>query len=104
MSRYAHRYVNLRVEQKEDQVLVIFENDTHKLSEEDIPDLFRQFYRKEFSRRQGGSGLGLTITKSLAEEMGGSLEARVEKMRKRLYRWLYHGLFYSVSAFVEAPA
>lgn len=78
IGRYAKSCVKLGIEQKEDQVLVIFENDTDKLCEEDVPDLFRRFYRKEPSRSQGGSGLGLTIAKELAEKMGGSLDARVK--------------------------
>lgn len=78
ISRYAKSYVKLGMKQKGDQVLVVFENDTDKLSEADIPDLFRRFYRKETSRSQGGSGLGLTIAKGLAEKMGGSLKASVK--------------------------
>jgi len=73
--RYARRHVKLGIEEKGDQVLVLFENDTDKLSEQDIPNLFERFYRKDLSRNQGGSGLGLTIAKELAEEMMGSLEA-----------------------------
>lgn len=75
ISRYAHSYVKLEIEEKENQALITFENDTDKLCEQDIPNLFERFYMKDSSRSQGGSGLGLTIAKSLAAEMGGCLEA-----------------------------
>ena len=44
---------------------------------EDIKHIFDRFYRvdKARSREQGGSGLGLSIVKSSAEEFGGSVRA-----------------------------
>lgn len=78
--RYAYSYVKLEMEREENQVRVVFENDTVKLGRQDIPYLFQRFYRKDISRNQVGSGLGLTIAKSLAEEMGGRLEAFVKDM------------------------
>lgn len=77
--RYAYRYVKLEMEEEENQVRVVFENDTVKLGRQDIPNLFERFYRKDSSRSQEGSGLGLTIAKKLAEEMGGRLEAGVKE-------------------------
>lgn len=54
--------------------MVSFINDTKKLSREDLPCLFDRFYVQDSARSQGGTGLGLTVAKSLAEEMGGTLE------------------------------
>ena len=45
-----------------------------------MPHLFERFYRaprRQGSRSQGGSGIGLAVVKGLAEAMGGSATARV---------------------------
>ena len=83
-ARYAHTFVRIAVKEAEEpgnagdgcgKVKIIFENDTQRLSKSDIPHLFQRFYMNDSSRNQGGTGLGLTIARALAEEMGGSLRA-----------------------------
>ena len=53
------------------------------IAPEDLPHVFDRFYRadKSRARESGGSGLGLTIAKSLVEAHGGVIEAHSEAGR-----------------------
>lgn len=48
------------------------------IPEKDIPYIFERFYRTDLSRSKntGGSGIGLTITKSLVESHGGKISVQ----------------------------
>jgi signal transduction histidine kinase len=46
------------------------------VAEEDLPHLFDRFYRGASARGTPGSGLGLAIVRQVAEQHGGSVEAR----------------------------
>jgi two-component system sensor histidine kinase MprB len=45
------------------------------ISPEDLPHVFERFYRSAESRGMPGSGLGLSIVRSIAERHGGTVEA-----------------------------
>lgn len=77
--RYGETYFRVSVQKNEQKVLVTFENDTYSLSNEDIPHIFERFYVKDKSRTKQGTGLGLTISKLLAEAMGGKAEAKLSE-------------------------
>ena len=74
--RYAHSYLDIRILEDCGQVQILFQNDSLEIKEGDIPNLFNRFYRNDATRKKGSSGLGLTIARSLAEAMGGSLTAQ----------------------------
>lgn len=71
--RYADSFFRVRMKEGRNGVVISFVNDARDLVEEDIPQLFQRFYTPDASRLQGGTGLGLTIARKLAEEMNGSL-------------------------------
>ena len=57
------------------------------MTEEFMQRMFRSFEREESSTRSGiaGTGLGLTIVKSLVDIMGGSIEAQSEKNKGSVF-------------------
>lgn len=40
---------------------------------EDVPNIFRRFYRSKYSRNHDGAGLGLSLAKSIIEANGGTI-------------------------------
>lgn len=75
--RYADTYLHISIQKEPEKCSVLFINDTKLLTEEDIPHLYERFYMQDSSRNQGGTGLGLTVAKSLAEEMKAVLRTYV---------------------------
>lgn len=75
--RYAASELHIRIEEEPEAVRISFANDTAQLLEEDMPHLFERFYVQNSARGQGGSGLGLTVARGLAEAMGGGLTAEL---------------------------
>ena len=74
--RYARSILDIRLEENgSGQVCIYFQNDSDSVREDDLPHLFDRFYKIDSSRHQEGSGLGLTVARSLAELMGGTLTA-----------------------------
>ena len=46
------------------------------ISSEDLPHVFDRFYRSQGAAREAGLGLGLAISRELAQAMGGDISAR----------------------------
>lgn len=75
--RYAESAFCITLNQTADHVILSFCNDTNTLSPEAMPHLFDRFYVADHSRSKQGSGLGLTISKLLAETMGAEIDANL---------------------------
>lgn len=76
-ARYADTWLRIAMEEHETEISIFFENDSRTLDREDVPYIFERFYIQDHSRSHGGTGLGLTVAKSLAEKMEGMLTARL---------------------------
>lgn len=59
-------------------IVIILANYTDELNKEEAEYIFNRFYMKDTSRSTSSSGLGLTITKLLIEEMNGEIKAEIE--------------------------
>ncbi|HIR27089.1 MAG TPA: HAMP domain-containing histidine kinase [Candidatus Choladousia intestinigallinarum] len=77
VKRYGKEYLHIRAAREGDKTVLFFENDRGDLSEEEFTHLFDRFYVKDKARGSQGTGLGLTIAKSLMEKMEGSLEGKL---------------------------
>ncbi len=68
--------VSIRIVQEDASVGVEVSDTGIGISEEQIPHVFERFYRAEEARSTEGLGLGLSIARQIAEDHGGSIEAR----------------------------
>lgn len=84
--RYARSRFRIRIdvaEAPEPRVCMDFCNDTEGLLQEDIEHLFDRFYTADHARRDGSTGLGLTVSRLLAEAMGGEAFAELDREDSR---------------------
>jgi heavy metal sensor kinase len=67
--------VVVRMEIGEKAVRVVVSDTGQGIPEEDLPRIFDRFYRSDLARSNSGSGLGLSIVKSVVDAHGGSVAA-----------------------------
>ena len=74
--QYNHEIGEVRITaQAQPGAVVLTVADTgHGIPSEDLPHIFKRFYRADQSRSAGRSGLGLAISKAIVEAHGGTLE------------------------------
>lgn len=73
--------VNINLHEKDEDVIISFENIVDGILEEDLDKVFDRFYRADESRNSevSGSGLGLAIAKSVVELHKGKIWAKIEE-------------------------
>ena len=74
-------YITIHVSDAEDKVCIDMEDNGKGIPSEDVEKIFERFYRTDASRNsaQGGSGIGLSISKKIVEEHGGEIWATGEE-------------------------
>jgi len=80
--------VNITEELTEGNLLIIVKDTGLGISKIDLPHIFDRFYRpdKSRSRQTGGSGLGLSITKAIIENCGGTVTVSSEVGKGSIFR------------------
>jgi two-component system sensor histidine kinase KdpD len=82
--RYAAgKQIRISAKAVADRVWLIVEDAGPGVSTAALPHIFERFYRaprRQGSRSEGGSGIGLAVVKGFAEAMGGSAIARVSSL------------------------
>lgn len=66
-------------------VQVIIRDDGSGIHPEDLPHIFKRFYRSRFSQDTAGIGLGLPLAKAIVEAHGGTIEVSSELGRGSVF-------------------
>lgn len=53
---------------------IIIKDNGEGIKEEDLPDIFKRFYKAKTSKKTDSVGIGLALSKSIVEAHGGSIE------------------------------
>ncbi|WP_300382140.1 HAMP domain-containing sensor histidine kinase [Clostridium sp.] len=88
--KYSKAYgdVSIRLKKDKDWIKIEVEDTGIGIAKDDLPYIFERFYRGDLSRARetGGSGIGLTITKSFVEAHGGKIEVESIKEKGSIFR------------------
>lgn len=79
--------IKLEIEKTKDEVILKVIDNGSGISKEDLPHIFERFFRADKSRNRstGGSGIGLTIVKSIVSAHGGNVEVQSELDKGSLF-------------------
>ena len=80
----AESSIEFSLEKAKKGILIRTSNECEKMDPNDLDKLFDRFYRADKSRNTGtgGFGIGLSVARSIAEEHGGSVQAKCPSENK----------------------
>ena len=67
--------ISIRWKKFPSMVQIAVEDNGSGIHPEDLPHIFKRFYRSRFSKDTQGIGLGLSLAKAIVEAQGGSIES-----------------------------
>lgn len=86
--KHGSKFVTVELTQSANHITTTFTNGAPGLLEEDVAHLFERFYTADRMRSGKNTGLGLAITKSLAEQMGAKINVELKKEKLSIIiRW-----------------
>lgn len=73
--------IEVSLKQDKDKVVLVIKDNGIGIPEEDLPNIFRRFYRSDKSRNRntGGAGIGLAIVKSIVNAHEGTIKVTSKK-------------------------
>jgi len=74
-----HGEVRVKLASQSGFAVLIVSDTGNGISQEDLPHVFKRFYRGDKSRTGGNTGLGLAISKAIVEAHGGTIEVSSEE-------------------------
>ena len=77
--KYATDGLKVKVYEDDNYAYIEYSNRTECMTEYDIKHIFDRFFMTDKSRNKSSSGLGLTISRLLADKMGGEVYAEYEE-------------------------
>lgn len=77
MLKHGEGNVIINLIKEEDCIITEFKNTALSLKEEHVAHLFDRFYTGDLARSDKNTGLGLSITRALVEELGHKIEANL---------------------------
>lgn len=75
--KYGDKYTKIILKEEDEFIITEFINYAPNLVQEDINKMFERFFTANKSRSDKNTGLGLSITKALVENLGNNIEAKL---------------------------
>lgn len=72
-------YINISIVDSPIYYKVIIEDNGEGIYEEDLPNIFKRFYKGKRSKKSDSVGIGLALSKSIIEGQGGFIEVESER-------------------------
>lgn len=78
MIKHSRDYIKIHLKKEGDKIVSFFINPSGSIKNEDVEKLFNRCFTMDESRSSQNTGLGLFISKTLIERLGGNIEGKVK--------------------------